>query len=74
MPADLILPLSMMMGLAACGLIAKWYVMPALAAQPRTRAMLPRCFRFIGLAFLVPALHRGPWIRSPSIPLPTAIY
>lgn len=60
MPINLILPLSIIMGLIAYGLIAKWYVMPVLVALPRARALVPlllfHCFRFIGLAFLIPGV------------------
>ncbi len=64
MPIDLILPLSMVLGFIACGLIAKWYVMPVLRALPRARALEPlllfHCFRFIGLAFLIPGVTSQP--------------
>jgi len=64
MPIDLILPLSIVMGLIAYGLIAKWYVMPALLTLPRAKALVPllllHCFRFIGLAFLIPGVTSQP--------------
>lgn len=64
MPIDLILPLSMLMGLTAYGLIAKWYLMPVLRVLPRARALVPllllHCFRFIGLAFLIPGVTSQP--------------
>ncbi len=64
MPTDLILPLSIVMGLTAYGLIAKWYVMPLLVPLPRARALIPlllfHCFRFIGLAFLIPGVTTQP--------------
>ncbi len=64
MPTDLILPLSMIMGLVAYGLIAKWYVMPVLRAVPRETALvpllLPHSFRFVGLAFLIPGVTSQP--------------
>ncbi len=64
MPTNLILPLSMILGLTAYGLIAKLYVMPALAPLPRERALIPllllHCFRFIGLAFLIPGVTTVP--------------
>ena len=60
MPRDLILPLSILMGLTANGLIAKWYVMPTLRTLPRAQALVPvllfHSFRFIGLAFLIPGV------------------
>ena len=64
MPIDLILPLSIVMGLTTYGLIAKWYVMPVLLALPRATALVPlllfHCFRFIGLAFLIPGVTSQP--------------
>ena len=54
----------MLMGLAAYGLIAKWYIMPVLTALPRAKAMEPllliHCFRFVGLAFLIPGVTSQP--------------
>ncbi len=56
----LILPLSVVLGLLSYSLIAKWYVMPALGALPRTQALTPllllHTFRFVGLAFLIPGV------------------
>ncbi len=64
MPTDLILPLSIAMGLVAYGLIAKWYLMPVLLALPRAEALVPllllHCFRFVGLAFLIPGVTSQP--------------
>ena len=64
MPMNLILPLSIVMGLIAYGLIAKWYVMPVLLTMPRAKALVPllllHCFRFIGLAFLIPGVTSQP--------------
>jgi hypothetical protein len=64
MPIDLILPLSIVIGLITYGLIAKWYVMPPLLLLPPTRALVPlllfHCFRFIGLAFLIPGVTSQP--------------
>ena len=64
MPTDLILLVSIVMGLTAYGLIAKWYLMPVLLALPQARALVPlllfHCFRFIGLAFLIPGVTSQP--------------
>jgi hypothetical protein len=64
MPRDLILPLSIVIGLSTYGLIAKWYLMPVLHPLPRARALMPlllfHCFRFIGLAFLIPGVTSEP--------------
>ncbi len=52
--------LSMVFSLTTFGLIAKWYVAPALRGLPRDRALmplvLPHCFRYVGLAFLIPGV------------------
>ncbi|MEE8074380.1 MAG: hypothetical protein V3T60_01995 [Candidatus Binatia bacterium] len=52
-----ILPLSIVFGLLSYSLIAKWYVMPYLAALPRADALTPllllHSFRYIGMAFLI---------------------
>ena len=64
MPIELILPLSVILGFAAYGLIAKWYLMPVLSKLSRTSALIPlllfHCFRFIGLAFLIPGVTSQP--------------
>ncbi len=64
MPRDLILPLSIVMALTACSLIAKWYVMPVLRSLPRARAFMPlllfHSFRFVGLVFLIPGVTSQP--------------
>ncbi len=43
MPIDLIIPISMVMGLVVFGLAAKWYVMPALAGCYLRTAYTPFC-------------------------------
>jgi hypothetical protein len=52
--------LSMAFSLTTFGLIARWYVVPALCGLPRDRALmplvLPHCFRYVGLAFLIPGV------------------
>jgi len=77
MPIDLILPLSIVMGLIAYGLIARWYVMPVLLELPRAKALVPllllHCFRFIGLAFLIPGVTSQPWIQGSRTLQPMAI-
>ncbi len=64
MPIDLILPLSVVMGLTAYGLIAKWYVMPLLKTVTRSQALAPllllHTFRFVGLAFLISGVTSAP--------------
>jgi len=60
MNRELIMPLSLLFGLVAFGLIAHWYVMPWLKSVSRTRALTPllllHSFRYIGLAFLIPGV------------------
>lgn len=60
MPIELMIPTSMLMGLIAYTLIARWYVMPGLNRLPRTQALIPlllfHSFRYIGLAFLIPGV------------------
>jgi len=61
---DLILPLSIVMSLVSCGLVARWYVVPALIALPRAKALEPllllHSFRHIGMAFLIPGVTAAP--------------
>jgi hypothetical protein len=63
-PKDLISPLSIVLGLVGYGLIANWYVLPALLLRPRAKALvpliLPHCFRYVGLAFLLPGVTAQP--------------
>ncbi len=51
---------SIALGMLTYGLIARWYVMPALATLSRNDALiplvLPHAFRYIGLAFLIPGV------------------
>ncbi len=60
METDFILPLSIVFGLLTYSLIAKWYVMPVLSSRPKGQALipllLPHCFRYIGMAFLIPGV------------------
>ena len=52
-----IIVLSLVLGTVAYGMIAKFYVMPALVSRTREEALVPlillHCFRYIGLAFVV---------------------
>ena len=56
----LLVAVSVALGVVIFSLIARWYVMPALATRPRTDALiplvLPHAFRYIGLAFLIPGV------------------
>lgn len=55
-----IVVVSLTLGVLSYGLIARWYVMPALATRSRVDALiplvLPHAFRYIGLAFLIPGV------------------
>jgi hypothetical protein len=61
---DLILPLSLAMGLCCFGLAARWYVLPVLDRHPvsdgLTALLLVHGFRYVGLAFLVPGVTAAP--------------
>jgi hypothetical protein len=58
--------ISVALGLVAWGIFAARYLWPVLRTQPRARALRPllllHCFRFIGLAFVVPG------VVSPDLP------
>ena len=60
MKVELMLPLSIAMGLVSYTLIAKWYLMPWLASFSRREALirlvLVHTFRYLGLAFLIPGV------------------
>ncbi len=64
MDINLILPLSISLGVLSFSLIAKWYVMPLLISRPRNESLIPlifpHCFRYIGMAFLVPGVTSQP--------------
>jgi hypothetical protein len=61
---ELILPLSVGMGLLCFGLAARWYLLPALdkyaLTDGLTALLLPHGFRYVGLAFLVPGVTSAP--------------
>ena len=68
MTQELIMATSLTMGLLAYALIARWYVLPALAERPLDEALvpliIPHMFRYIGLGFLLsgvtsPDIHQG---------------
>ncbi len=64
MPMNLIIPVSILMGIIIFTMIARWYLMPALRSLPRARAFEPillfHSFRYIGLAFLIPGVTSQP--------------
>lgn len=61
---DLILPLSVSMGLIGFGLAARWYLLPVLEnhslTDGLTALLFPHVFRYVGLAFLVPGVTSVP--------------
>lgn len=74
MNQDWILPVSMILGLVACGWIGRWYVWPLLRSAPREAALTPllllHSFRYIGLAFLIPGVTARP--LAPAFATPAA--
>src|SRR5262245_20239353 len=66
MPALAFFGTSVALGFVAWGIVAAQYLWPALRNRPRAEALRPllllHCFRFIGLAFLVPG------VVSPDLP------
>ncbi len=67
-----IVVVSLAMGTLSYGLIARWYVMPALAARSRMDALiplvLPHAFRYIGLAFLIPGVVAHDTTQAFAVP------
>jgi hypothetical protein len=54
---EIIMATSLVLGLLACGLIARWFVLAKLAGRSRNETLLPlimpHVFRYIGLGFLL---------------------
>ena len=71
---NLLLSSSLTLGVIIYGVIAKWYVIPALDKRARDTALLPlillHCFRYQGLAFLLPGVVAAD--LDPAFALPTA--
>ena len=70
---ELLLPLSMTMGINGWGSVALWFAVPALEKIPRrdhlAALILPHVFRYIGLSFLVTgvtAQSRDPRFAEPA--------
>jgi len=61
---ELILPLSVIMGLLCFALAARWYILPTLdkhsLTDGLTALLLLHGFRYVGLAFLVPGVTSAP--------------
>ena len=66
MPPQALFGISIALSFVAWGIVAARYFWPALREQPRADALRPllllHCFRFIGVAFLVPG------VVSPDLP------
>jgi hypothetical protein len=66
MPSIALLGVSVLFGLIAWGTITRLYIWPALSGLPCADALRPilalHCFRFVGLAFLIPG------VVSPELP------
>lgn len=64
MPVSFILPISMVIGIAAWTLLFAWYVTPVLRNKSFKDAMRPllvlHAFRYIGLMFLIPGVTAEP--------------
>jgi hypothetical protein len=63
--------ISVLFSFAAWGIVTQQYIWPALADRSRADALRPlltfHCFRFVGLAFLVPG------VVSPDLPIAFAV-
>lgn len=61
---DLLLPISIVMGLLTWSLIAKWYAIPWLENRNIAEALTPfllfNSLRYVGLAFLIPGVTSEP--------------
>lgn len=72
LPVELILPLSVSIGLLTSGLIGYWYIWPRLRAMPRRDALMalifPHCFRYLGLSFLIHGVTTAPLDSRFSFP------
>lgn len=71
---DAFLPLGMTLGISAFGMIGAWYVWPVMQRSSQRDALipllLPHCFRYIGLAFLIPGVTTAP--LDPRFAMPAA--
>jgi hypothetical protein len=71
-PLELILPLSVAIGLLASGLIGLWYVWPRIRAMPARDALMilifPHVFRYLGLSFLIHGVTTAPMDHRFSFP------
>ena len=72
-PIEAILPLSVALGLLASGLIGLWYVWPRMrditVSQALIPLILPHCFRYLGLSFLIHGVTTAP--LDPRFAVPT---
>ncbi len=72
--SDLYLPVSVVTGIVAWAMVARWYVLPWANSQSLRDALTPlvlvHAFRYVGLAFLVPGVTAQP--LDPRFALPAA--
>ena len=61
---ELLLPISLVMGLVVYGLAARWYLVPWMETRSLADGLTPLLLlhgtRFVGLAFLIPGVTRVP--------------
>ena len=73
-PIEAILPLSVTLGLLGSSLIGLWYVWPRMRDIPASDALipliLPHCFRYLGLSFLIHGVTTA--ALDPRFAVPTA--
>ena len=71
-PVEVILPLSVTIGLVTSGLVGAWYVWPRIRAMPTRDALMalifPHCFRYLGLSFLIHGVTTAPLDHRFSFP------
>ena len=71
-PIEAILPIGVTFGLIASALIAVWYIWPQIkSAAPREALIpliIPHCFRYLGLSFLIHGVTTAPLDSRFSIP------
>lgn len=71
-PVEIILPLSVTLGLLASGLVGIWYIWPRIKNRSAGNALipliLPHCLRYLGLSFLINGVTSTPLDSRFSLP------
>lgn len=71
-PLEAILPISVTLGLITSGLVAAWYIWPRIrnahAREALIPLIIPHCFRYLGLSFLINGITHGPLDTRFSLP------